>query len=75
MQEANELVVQAAEKQPKKGRSREEKIGRLKYIIIQQTPVVPTLVNMHRYSIQDLFTMLLAIRSNEPCYPPLAGNP
>jgi hypothetical protein len=31
MQEANELVVQAAEKQPKKGRSREEKIGRLKY--------------------------------------------
>jgi hypothetical protein len=31
MQEANELVVQATEKQQKKGRSREEKIGRLKY--------------------------------------------
>jgi hypothetical protein len=31
MQEAKELMVQTAEKQPKKGRSKEEKIGRLKY--------------------------------------------
>jgi hypothetical protein len=31
MQEAKELMVQTAEKHPKKGRSREEKTGRLRY--------------------------------------------
>jgi hypothetical protein len=31
MQEARELMIQTAEKHPRKGRSREEKIGRLKY--------------------------------------------